>query len=129
VFLFPVRIGLKETLDQFLHRWQSTHKSVEKAREKKLGSAGSRVYLSGTKSEVSIDSFYVEGFLGRGAFGKVYRVRKKDSGALYALKSLRRVEIDNQVVCGGGGGGGGGGGIAVVILLIVCCLFCCCVLL
>ena len=48
---------------------------------------------------VSIDSFTIERVLGRGAFGKVFLVTKKDTGHLYAMKVLKKemLEQRNQI--------------------------------
>jgi len=45
------------------------------------------------KEKVTIKDFDLIKVLGRGAFGKVMLVKKKDSGNLYALKSIRKVKI------------------------------------
>lgn len=42
---------------------------------------------------VTIDDFNLIKVLGRGAFGKVMLVEKKDSKEVFALKSLRKEEI------------------------------------
>jgi serum/glucocorticoid-regulated kinase 2 len=42
---------------------------------------------------VGIDSFNLLKVLGRGAFGKVMLVEKKDSKEIYAMKSMRKEEI------------------------------------
>ena len=46
--------------------------------------------LEGQKSKVGIDDFNILKVVGRGAFGKVMLVEKKDTKKVYALKSLRK---------------------------------------
>jgi len=40
--------------------------------------------------KISLDDFKLLKVIGRGSFGKVYLVRKKDSGLPYAMKILRK---------------------------------------
>lgn len=49
---------------------------------------------------LSTDDFKIEKMIGKGSFGKVFLVTKKDSGALYAMKVLRKemIERRNQIV-------------------------------
>ena len=51
-------------------------------------------------SPVQLNDFNIEKVLGKGAFGKVFLVTKRDSGQLYAMKSLRKdmIEQRNQKV-------------------------------
>ena len=51
-------------------------------------------------SPVQLNDFNIEKVLGKGAFGKVFLVTKRDSGHLYAMKSLRKdmIEQRNQKV-------------------------------
>ena len=48
---------------------------------------------------MTIDDFHLLKVVGKGSFGKVVQVRKKDSGAIYALKILGKANIvkRNQV--------------------------------
>lgn len=39
---------------------------------------------------ISIDDFVIIKVIGRGSFGKVYLVRKKDDGKIYAMKTLKK---------------------------------------
>jgi len=43
--------------------------------------------------KISISDFEILKVLGRGAFGKVMLVEKKDTGQIYALKSLHKENI------------------------------------
>lgn len=51
------------------------------------------------KEKVSLSDFNLISVLGKGAFGKVMLVEKKDTTQLFAMKSLRKEEIieKNQV--------------------------------
>jgi serine/threonine protein kinase len=51
-----------------------------------------------TGQDVTIDDFNLLKVLGRGAFGKVMLVEKKDTKEIYALKSLRKEEIIDKVI-------------------------------
>ena len=44
-------------------------------------------------SGVNIDSFEIKKVIGRGSFGKVYMVQKKDTGEFYAMKTLKKDQI------------------------------------
>lgn len=39
------------------------------------------------------DDFIIIDEIGKGAFGRVYKVKKKDSGKIYALKALVKDKI------------------------------------
>ena len=43
-----------------------------------------------SSSEMSMDCFNLIKVIGRGSFGKVYLVRKKDDGKVYAVKTLKK---------------------------------------
>lgn len=43
--------------------------------------------------DITPDMFKIESSLGRGAFGKVFLVTKKDNGKQYAMKVLSKAEI------------------------------------
>lgn len=43
--------------------------------------------------KISKDDFYILKVIGRGSFGKVYLVRKKDSGVSYAMKILKKDQL------------------------------------
>jgi serum/glucocorticoid-regulated kinase 2 len=42
---------------------------------------------------LTIDSFELLKVIGKGSFGKVMQVRKKDTGRIYALKTIRKAHI------------------------------------
>jgi len=43
-----------------------------------------------SSSEISMDNFTIIKVIGRGSFGKVYLVKKKDDGKIYAVKTLKK---------------------------------------
>lgn len=43
-----------------------------------------------TSQKINIDDFFILKVIGRGSFGKVYLVRKKDTNMLYAMKALKK---------------------------------------
>ena len=43
--------------------------------------------------KISINDFQLLKVIGRGSFGKVYLVRKKDSGLPYAMKILKKDQL------------------------------------
>lgn len=54
--------------------------------------------LSSTgKKSMGIDDFDLLKVIGKGSFGKVMQVRKKDTGKIYALKSIRKAHIVNKM--------------------------------
>ena len=46
--------------------------------------------LDGTADTIKIEDFKIMKVIGRGSFGKVYMVRKKSDGAIYAMKTLKK---------------------------------------
>ncbi|KRX00795.1 Protein kinase-like domain [Pseudocohnilembus persalinus] len=44
-------------------------------------------------NNVNFESFKIQKLLGRGAFGKVFLVKKKDDGKIYALKALKKKQL------------------------------------
>ena len=42
------------------------------------------------KTKFDLKDFVIKSVIGRGAFGKVFLVQKKDTGAVYAMKSLKK---------------------------------------
>jgi len=47
----------------------------------------------GSKGKIMLDSFELTQVIGKGSFGKVVLVRKKDTGVLYAMKILNKQNI------------------------------------
>ncbi|KAF9366012.1 AGC protein kinase Gad8 [Mortierella sp. NVP85] len=64
------------------------------------GSGKIRVQLAyrrgGANAPLSIDSFELLKVIGKGSFGKVMQVRKRDTSRIYAMKILRKVQIINR---------------------------------
>ena len=44
-------------------------------------------------ASLSIEDFELLRVIGKGSFGKVMQVRKKDTGRIYALKTIRKAHI------------------------------------
>lgn len=51
------------------------------------------------KAKLTLDDFETISFIGRGCFGKVYQVRYKKSGMIYAMKVLKKnlIQAEDQV--------------------------------
>jgi serine/threonine protein kinase len=47
-------------------------------------------------ARLSLDSFKIERVIGRGAFGKVFLVTKKDSGQIFAMKCCKKNELEER---------------------------------
>lgn len=52
-----------------------------------------QLYFSKDKEKVTKDDFELLNVIGKGSFGKVMQVRKKDTGKIYAMKVLRKEAI------------------------------------
>ena len=50
-------------------------------------------YQANTKGNLTIDAFDLLKVVGKGSFGKVMQVRKKDTNRIYALKTIRKLHI------------------------------------
>jgi serum/glucocorticoid-regulated kinase 2 len=50
-------------------------------------------------SQLTLDDFDLVKVIGKGGFSKVFQVRKKDTGKIYAMKTLSKAKIkkDNKV--------------------------------
>ena len=46
--------------------------------------------MKSNNSKICAEDFEYMVVIGRGSFGKVYQVKKKDSGEIYAMKILRK---------------------------------------
>ena len=49
--------------------------------------------LMNPSQKISKEDFYILKVIGRGSFGKVYLVRKKDTGVAYAMKILKKDQL------------------------------------
>lgn len=49
--------------------------------------------ISTSKNKISLNDFNLLKTLGKGGFGKVYLVEKKDTKELYALKTIKKLFI------------------------------------
>ena len=49
--------------------------------------------LMNPNQKISKEDFYILKVIGRGSFGKVYLVRKKDTGMAYAMKILKKDQL------------------------------------
>ncbi|KAI8355549.1 kinase-like domain-containing protein [Blakeslea trispora] len=92
----------KSSSDLFLGRivYQPNFTSTELTKHQLnfVGGAGALLfYLGYTPSQqtnqISVNSFDLLKVIGRGSFGKVYVVRKKDTNRIYAMKVLRKSRI------------------------------------
>jgi len=52
--------------------------------------ASRTVYAKKGDTQVNLQSFHFIKVIGRGSFGKVFLVKKKDDGTYFAIKSLRK---------------------------------------
>lgn len=52
------------------------------------------------KEKITLDSFNIKGLIGKGSFGEVFLVEKKDSKLLYALKVLKKSIIMSNLING-----------------------------
>ena len=52
------------------------------------------------KEKITLDSFNIKGLIGKGSFGEVFLVEKKDSKMLYALKVLKKSIIMSTLING-----------------------------
>ena len=63
----------------------------EEEKKENRGKRSTTIFVSqGNAGEVTLNDFNMLKVLGRGSFGKVMLVQKKDTKALYAMKSLRK---------------------------------------
>jgi serum/glucocorticoid-regulated kinase 2 len=57
------------------------------------------IYSKEKGKEVGLDDFEIRKVIGKGSFGKVYLVIKKDDSKVYAMKSIRKdVMLDNDQI-------------------------------
>lgn len=50
-------------------------------------------YQASKNTQLTMDSFELLQVIGKGSFGKVMQVRKKDTGRIYAMKTIRKAHI------------------------------------
>lgn len=62
-------------------------------RIKNMFSSNDEVHAKQSPTKVWPDDFEVLSMLGKGSFGEVYLVRKKDTGIKYAMKVLQKHRI------------------------------------
>lgn len=65
-----------------LNLLESANDGATKGKEKKLYSQA-----------INLEDFTIMKVIGRGTFGKVYMVKKKDTNEIYAMKVLKKEEI------------------------------------
>jgi serine/threonine protein kinase len=86
------RLRLEEREEELIEKRNKAlerHESDEE--EEKEG--GETEQLIGSDDRISVDSFHLLKVLGRGTFGKVMQVQKKDTGKIYAMKILKKTMI------------------------------------
>ncbi|KAJ9161744.1 Non-specific serine/threonine protein kinase [Coniochaeta hoffmannii] len=115
IFLGVVRINPRfEERQQFVEDPKASKKEREKAaaefasRERALGIAGEQwvdvqygtgklkigvEYVENRAGKLTIEDFELLKVVGKGSFGKVMQVRKKDTNRIYALKTIRKAHI------------------------------------
>jgi len=115
IFMGVVRINPRfEEKHEFVQNPKASKKDREKAaaefasREKELGHSGTEwldvqygcgklkigvQYVENRKGSLTIDDFELLKVVGKGSFGKVMQVRKKDTNRIYALKTIRKAHI------------------------------------
>lgn len=67
--------------------------TAKKAPQKEAIDWNATVLFSKNKQTVGVDDFELMKVIGKGSFGKVMQVRKKDDGQIYAMKVLRKEAI------------------------------------
>lgn len=115
IFLGVVRINPRfEERQQFVEDPKASKKEREKAaaefanRERTLGMVGEQwvdvqygtgrlkigvEYVENRAGKLKIEDFELLKVVGKGSFGKVMQVRKKDTNRIYALKTIRKAHI------------------------------------
>eukprot|EP01118_Nematostelium_gracile_P019396 TRINITY_DN897_c0_g3_i1.p1 TRINITY_DN897_c0_g3~~TRINITY_DN897_c0_g3_i1.p1 ORF type:complete len:441 (-),score=138.81 TRINITY_DN897_c0_g3_i1:612-1934(-) len=70
------------------------NKWMEAVKQSLSGKSGTAVSATpGGKSKVGVQDFDILNLIGKGSFGKVLQVRKKDTGRIYAMKVLNKKNI------------------------------------
>ena len=75
--------------DEVVH--STLNSDTEEATDVNTTDNGSKESIK--KNRVGPDDFIVHGLLGKGSFGEVYLVEKKDTGVPYAMKVLHKSKI------------------------------------
>jgi len=76
--------------NQFLKRFRQSHDdSIEISKNEE----SEFIKMGEQNKKVSPDDFVAHSVLGKGSFGEVYLVQKKDSKEFYAMKVLRKAKI------------------------------------
>ncbi|KAL4499812.1 hypothetical protein ABPG72_015161 [Tetrahymena utriculariae] len=89
-------VNLAETVEN-----QDTYQDTENTKRLSSGSAGSVGSRSSSSSRISANSrknlsiqdFIIDRPLGKGAFGQVYLVTKKDNQKKYAMKTIKKIDM------------------------------------
>lgn len=69
---------------------QSTASESDNDEEVMASYTGKATYAKGGDENVSLADFQIKKVIGRGSFGKVFLVQHKETGKVYAMKSLRK---------------------------------------
>eukprot|EP00004_Rigifila_ramosa_P004622 TRINITY_DN150_c0_g1_i1.p1 TRINITY_DN150_c0_g1~~TRINITY_DN150_c0_g1_i1.p1 ORF type:complete len:485 (-),score=135.63 TRINITY_DN150_c0_g1_i1:284-1666(-) len=73
--------------------WMRLEKRKWRLTEKVSGDLHMIVKWQDGDKRISLDSFVILKVLGKGGFGKVMQVRKKDTGRIYAMKAIRKEHV------------------------------------
>jgi len=65
----------------------------EEDAKKQAQQTGAILFTRGGSQKVGVEDFELQTLIGKGSFGKVMQVRKKDDGKIYAMKVLRKEAI------------------------------------
>ena len=92
VFLGCVKIEPIFEENKVLDKWLPLYKS--NLTDKTSGEVHvTLIYKKSDSKAIGIDDFDLLKVIGKGSFGKVMQVRKKDSGRIYAMKIIRKANI------------------------------------
>jgi serum/glucocorticoid-regulated kinase 2 len=92
-------LSREERLQRHRELQAAEHESDNEDRKEVAKGAGMTQLMGGPQQKVKLEDFELLKVLGRGAFGKVMQVKKKDTGQIYAMKILKKKAIiqRNQV--------------------------------
>ena len=71
----------------------SNNNATQEEEDNDEGQDGPTENLLEPSKKISKEDFYILKVIGRGSFGKVYLVRKKDTGVPYAMKILKKDQL------------------------------------